>query len=613
MSSRNLIIALFFAVADIVNSSNVIGQSIKLFAVSDLKQVFDDGYDLPPTNDTLEIFGIRNEIVSGQCVFYSNEGLEKISVELGPLNNMTSTYTIPKENILWNFVGSVSLTENTPNQFEHVLVRKAPADFPDYLMEDRQLDVEKGIYQPVWLTIEIPADADPGRYSTFLILKSGSKEQSLPLSLTVYPFSMPDERHLKVTEWYSTRNFEKFHGISEKYSNAWFDMLRRYAHNLSKHRQNIFQVPMNSIEITLLADGELVFDFSYFDQIAQIFWDTGKMDYLETGELAQFGEGVWFSTDIHFKDFRVFDSTKDEEITLSGMDVIPYLLPAFENHLRGKGWLEKTLFHVKDEPTLRNVTAWKEASRIIHNYAPDLIRIDALETTHLFDDIEIAVPKLDYLAGWLEKYQEAARQGTELWYYTVGIYQARSYPNKTIDMPLIDNRILHWINYKYDLAGFLHWGWNHWTEDPFKEVGMHIGDAWHVYPSKNGVMNSLRWEQMRNGIQDYEYFWLLEDQILRLRDSLGSRFTWIDPKQRSKEIASQVVKDLLNHSDDPDALYGAKKEIINELLEFNSDPKIYVQTNPPVNATAVKERSYLVEIFGWAEPGAARRTLWSFK
>ena len=30
---------------------------------------------------------------------------------------------------------------------------------------------------------------------------------------------------------------------------------------------------------------------------------------------------------------------------------------------------------------------------------------------------------------------------------------------------------------------------------------MHLGDGWHVYPVKDGVLNSLRWEQLRNGVQ----------------------------------------------------------------------------------------------------------------
>ena len=523
---------------------------------------------------------------------------------INPLTNADSDHTIESEHITWNFVGSIPLSENAPNQFKEVLVRQVPARFPDYLLEEQKLDIAKEVYQAAWLTINIPKDAEPGKYSTRIRIEHKGGYQELPVDLAVYPFTLPDKRNLKVTEWYSTRSFEKQHGIKEKYSQEWFDVLRIYAKNMVEHRQNIFQVPMNTIEISKSKNGLFSFDFERFDQIANVFWETGNMDYLETGELASFGEERWFSTDISFKNFNVYNQESSTTVEMKGKEVIPYLLPAFENHLREKGWLARTLFHVKDEPTLRNVSAWKEISSIVHKYAPDLVRIDALETTHLFDDIEIAVPKLDYLDAWLDTYQEAARNGTELWYYTVGIYQARSYPNKTIDMPLIDNRILHWINYKYDLKGFLHWGWNHWTENPFQEVGMHVGDGWHVYPTRKGVLNSLRWEQMRNGIQDYEYLLLLEDEVENLRDSLGSGFNWINPRQRSEEITGFVVQNLLEHSDDPEILYKSKKEIINELSDINTSPRTYIQTNPPINHSVVKERSYLVEVFGWVEPGA---------
>jgi len=240
-------------------------------------------------------------------------------------------------------------------------------------------------------------------------------------------------------------------------------------------------------------------------------------------------------------------------------------------------------------------------SSYIHKYAPDLKRIDAIETTYLLDDIEIAVPKLDALESWYESYKKWQQEGNELWFYTVGIYQGSFLPNKTIDMPLIDSRILHWLNYRYDANGYLHWGWNQWNENPYKEIGMHIGDAWHVYPVREGVLNSLRWEQMRNGIQDYEYFWMLENRISALKDSLGFRFGWIDPKQRGKEIASNVVMSLVEHSEDPRALYRAKMEIIKELTEFDASPRIYVQTDPVINSVLTDQSS--VAVFGWAEPG----------
>jgi hypothetical protein len=233
--------------------------------------------------------------------------------------------------------------------------------------------------------------------------------------------------------------------------------------------------------------------------------------------------------------------------------------------------------------------------------APDLIRIDAVETTNLLDEIEIAIPKLDALGTWHKSYEEARRRGVELWFYTVGIYQGSLFPNKTIDLPVMNSRIMHWLNFKYDATGFLHWGWNQWEEDPFNEVGMHIGDGWHVYPAKDGVLNSLRWEQLRNGIQDYECFWMLEDKIKSLKESLGARASWIDPSQRGKEISSRIVMSFDEHSDNPQALYNAKKELIKELISFNTSPEIYVQTNPTEGSSITFHSS--VELYGWTVPG----------
>jgi hypothetical protein len=576
-------------------------QAFRLFSVSDAVRVFEDGYNLPPRGDTIKVFGIRGETVSGQFVLYAERKLDRVTVEVTLNESPTAGNSIRAEDIEWNFVGSVPLSENTPNQPPGALSRTAPALYPDYLMAEKQLSVESGSYQSVWLTVSIPPGAVSGSYAGLVRVRCSEGEQSIPLQLRVYPLSLPSERHLDVVEWYSTEGFERFHGIREIYSDEWFAMLGKYADNMAAHRQNVFRVPMNSIGIRRTGDGTYGFDFSVFDEIASVFWNTGKMDYLETGFLTRFGEGDWFSTEILLKDIPVTDARTGKEILLPGEEVVPHLLPAFEAHLRQKGWLNRTLFHVKDEPSLHNALAWRAMSSYIHRCAPDLRRMDAIETTFLLDDIEVAVPKLDALGSWYETYRDWEQEGHELWFYTVGIYQGSYFPNKTIDMPLIETRILHWLNYRFDVSGYLHWGWNQWNEDPYRDAGMHIGDAWHVYPVRDGVLNSIRWEEMRNGIQDYEYFWLLEQKISSLKDSLGSRFSWIEPSSRGKEIAGRVVMSLADHTEDPEVMYGAKTELVRELLDFDVSPKIYVQTDPVENTVLTNNSS--VAVYGWTEPG----------
>ena len=370
---------------------------------------------------------------------------------------------------------------------------------------------------------------------------------------------------------------------------------------MAEHRQNGFRVGLGTIESRRTATGELEFDFSRFDKFAQVFWDTGRMDFLETGFVARFGEGGWSSHEIGLDDFSV-KAPNGACTSLSGEAFLPQFLPALVAHLRAQGWLDKTLFHICDEPSDHNVMAWRKASEFVHQFAPGLRRIDAIETPHCLGALEVWVPKLDHLATWQSAYGAARQKGNELWFYTVGIFQGGSLLNKTVDVPLIETRLMHWLNYRYDLRGYLHWGFNAWTEDPIRAPGEHRGDGWHVYPAKNGLLDSLRWEQMRNGLQDYECLWLLENRIAKTRASLAPRVAaLIDPRERGLEIASRVVADYYNHTRRPEVLYTARRQAIEETLDLEKPPRVLLQTCPR-ELTPVA-RGCAIDVHGWAEPG----------
>jgi len=583
--------------------------AVECFAVSDLVRVFEDGYGTPETGKAIEIFGIRNEYISAQCVIKANQDVEHITVSLSPLTHANSKSSLPADAATWNFVGSIRIDENTPNRSQTGLTRRAPARFPDYLAEDREISLQKDQCKAVYLTVQIPRDAEEGIYKGTVTIKTERGDVSLPLQVTIYPFTLPDQRHVMVTEWYSTGKFKQFHGIDGSDSEKFYEMLGLYAQNMAEHRQNVFRVGLDLIASTLdeksspgtQMAGKLTFDFTKFDKWAEVFWKTGRMDLLETGFVAQFREGGWSSKEIVLRDFRVREASSGRSVTVPGKEFLAQLLPALEAHLREKGWLEKTVFHIADEPSNHNIMSWREASEYVHRCAPALRRMDAIETTHFFDRLEVWVPKLDHLATWYDKYREAQSKGYELWFYTVGIFQGGSYPNKTVDVPLIESRLLHWLNYRYGLKGYLHWGFNQWTDDPFEAPGQHRGDGWHVYPKKDGLLCSLRWEQMRNGLQDYEYFWLLEDKISRIKAGLSERLSIIDPSLRGGEIASRVVKTMSDYSKDPHALYAAKKLIIEELLDLDRAPRVLVQTNPPEGQAVGSGCS--IDLYGWAEPG----------
>ena len=74
-------------------------------------------------------------------------------------------------------------------------------------------------------------------------------------------------------------------------------------------------------------------------------------------------------------------------------------------------------------------------------------------------------------------------------------------------------------------------GYNHWTqEDPFTSTTrahpgpsyLPAGDPWIVYPGKNGPLDSIRFEAMRDGIVDHELLSQLAEKSPKKAATLAS-------------------------------------------------------------------------------------------
>ena len=107
---------------------------------------------------------------------------------------------------------------------------------------------------------------------------------------------------------------------------------------------------------------------------------------------------------------------------------------------------------------------------------------------------------------------------------------------------------------------------------------------------------------MRNGIQDYEYLWLLEDKLRQMKGSMSPRVSsLIEPTRRAVEIASRVVRTVGDYSNDPNVLYDARRQILEEILDLDKPPRVIVQTNPEEYSRVAGDAT--IDVHGWAEPG----------
>ena len=206
-------------------------------------------------------------------------------------------------------------------------------------------------------------------------------------------------------------------------------------------------------------------------------------------------------------------------------------LPALVNHLQAKGWLEIYTQHLGDEPIEMNAGTYKAMAALVRKHAPELKIIEACHCQGLVGAIDVWVPQLNFVHEQHEHYRQRQAAGEEVWFYTC-VFPQGDYANRFIEQPLIKTRLLHWINYRYGLTGYLHWGYNFWLpdQDPFKKLTrphggpeyLPAGDAWIVYPGKDGPLDSIRFEAMRDGIADYELLSMLAEKDRPAADRLAA-------------------------------------------------------------------------------------------
>jgi hypothetical protein len=524
------------------------------WASDPLVKIFKD--TRPPSNYTQSVVieAVRNEYAAAQFAVTAESGTPEVHLRITPLEGPEGSLL----NFSVNFVGFVPVKKNTPDTPSAELVRTAPFDAPDPLLGDSAIRIKNDETQPVWITIFIPADAPAGNYTGNVDVLSEAMNASISIALHVYPVTLPTERHLWLTNWFNAM------GVAERYRiTSWSDehwhLIAKYARIMAEHRQTVIITPIfELIRFIKGPDGSLGCDFTNFDRWVELFRREGVIGRIEGSHLA--GRSEWEATDFDSQAVTVYYPNgsvayKQPSMKTTSVEYRNFLsrfLPQLERHLLEKGWLGSYVQHLADEPIAANEASYRVLAGYVKEFAPNLKRIDANQDMGLIDALDIWVPILHEFDANQSFYAQRRATGEETWFYTCLAPTGR-YPNRFIDYPLVKVRILHWINYKYNLSGYLHWGLNYWSDDPFQDVeptNLPPGDAFIIYPGKDGPLSSIRFETLRLGVQDYELLRMLEE---------------VDP-QRARQLAESVVRSLTDYEEDALRFYQARRNLMTALI-----------------------------------------------
>ena len=252
----------------------------------------------------------------------------------------------------------------------------------------------------------------------------------------------------------------------------------------------------------------------------------------------------------------------------------------WERHLREKGWLHLAYTYLFDEPLPEDYPKLNRVMGEVKRAAPGLMN---MMTARQFP------PELHYVDIWCpEAYSfdpEAAKaeqaRGRAVWWY-VAFSTRHPYPDVWIDYPALDCRVWPWMTWKHDLDGMLYWSvtaW--WRGDPW-QTGQTFpganGDGSLLYPGRDGQpVDSIRWECLRDGFEDYEVLCLLDAGARELQ-AKGQQPELVNQARALAAIDDRVVKSYKEYNPDPAALVAARRQMSDALervvAELGHEPKI---------------------------------------
>jgi len=482
--------------------------------------------------------------VSIQLALRSSVPLSKLGAELEPPTNGEDK-TIPGAEI--HAVGYVVVCSHSPDTPPDELVGEAPGWYPDPLL-DLPIDVPANRTHALWVTIHVPLEAALGVYRGAIVVRAG--EQRLARAgfrLRVVGATVPEERSLKVTNWFTLddKQSRQFYGFPA-FTPEWWTLVENAARVLAKHRQNVVMTPILELVQPRAEGNEIRYNFAYFDRWVETFQRAGTIGYIEGGHLVGRGGGS-YDGPLEVPTFQIVDSrVQAQSLPADDPRVEVFLtgfLSALNRHLEEKGWKSIYLQHILDEAHGPEPPYYARIAKLVRRCLPGVLTIDAVDAAEipeeLKDNCDLWVPQLGRFDDQMGLLRRRIESGREVWFYTC-LYPRGRYLNRLMDYPLLKVRLLHWLNFRYGLTGFLHWGGNYWTPEPMmatqpiinaNQTLLPSGDAFIVYPDRanKSVLSSIRFETMRAGIEDYELLRMLKAknpvEAERLAQAAVSGFT----------------------------------------------------------------------------------------
>ena len=423
-----------------------------------------------------------------------------------------------------------------PDAYDDNYLRTTPGIYPDLLrpLHQNGSAVIGTTLGSIWIEIDIPNDFKPGAQKLTVKLDAekygfGIIENSIEIE--VIDATLPEQTLIN-TEWFHCDSLATYYNV-KMWSRRHFEIIENYMRVAVKNGQNMMITPVFTLALDTAVGGErpthqLVgvtkcadeysFDFKLLDKWIRLCNKVGFKYFEISHFFTQWGalhapkimatvDGEYkkifgWETDAHGEEYRTF---------------LRAFLKAFLEHMKKKGDDKRCFFHISDEPHIDHIENYKKSKAVVEDLLEGYTIMDAMSKYEFYEKgiIKTPIPSNNHIKPFLE------HKVGGLWtYYCCG--QSVDVSNRLISMPSYRNRSIGMQMFKYNIIGFLQWGYNFYqsfhSEDTINPTVDLSGDDWvpagdicSVYPAQNGeALESLRLIVFNEALQDMRAMQLLE-------------------------------------------------------------------------------------------------------
>jgi len=451
---------------------------------------------------------------------------------------------------------------------------------PDPLLEEQPFQPPHGIAPILWVTVHVPRTRAPaGMYRGTLTAESKGRRASLPITLEVYDFALPRRTYLQSSFWLFRHTIRNFYGLKS----VPFDFYRQFLDRCLEARL----APIDAAEdhdqpfVHIVRDekGKLNVDWVEWDQYLGYCMERGMSAF-------NVADDHWFGSYFQSINVRNLRTGKTETVKLSAdsqeyAETVVRFFRLAREHFTDRGWARRAYLQGYDEPPqdaklLAEIRRFYELARRGWPGLRTLITAPPQTYAALHKRIGIWCPLTpDYAEAEAD---QRRKRGEEVWWYVCNGPTA-PWANFFLDQPGAAHRVLFWQTFGRRSDGLLYWGVNAWpgfearTMRPLPakrkwpavpwDDGGHNGDGYFLYPGPYGPLTSLRFEIMRDGVEDYDALRMLQELLKRKSDRVSAAVR--ERARHALTLSPEVFGSMTKYPADAGAMV-ERRRLVNELI-----------------------------------------------